>query len=50
LTLFGLAPEDGTLLGLTLGFSQLVASLPGGLAILFLGRVLPDARPATRLF
>jgi hypothetical protein len=50
LTMFGIAPEDGTLLGLTLGLSQLAASLPGGIAILLLDRAEPHGGPAPRLF
>jgi glycosyltransferase 2 family protein len=37
LTLFGVAPSDAALLGLTLGIGILLASLPGGIVMLVMG-------------
>jgi glycosyltransferase 2 family protein len=38
LVLFGIAPEDAALVGLSLGIGILLASLPGGVVALLLGR------------
>jgi glycosyltransferase 2 family protein len=45
LVLFGIAPEDAALVGLSLGIGILLASLPGGIVTLLLGR---QVRPAIR--
>ena len=45
LVLFGMAAEDAALVGLSLGIGILIASLPGGIVALLLGR---QVRPAIR--
>jgi uncharacterized membrane protein YbhN (UPF0104 family) len=45
LVLFGMAPEDAALVALALGVGLLVASLPGGIVMLFFGRQARAAMP-----